>query len=379
MKKSGNALLFLLLIGLVLYLINPDVTDIITKPSARELYERDFSLENRTFVNWKNKKTKAEKDSLLITLPFIENGRFSQSRNEIYSFNFAAKEGHQVIVEVETKIDSAKVFIEVLQYSNDSIPVLRFVQQNIPNSFTISEAITEDALYKIIVQPELVLDTPFQLKIYTKPRYSFPVAGASNKNIQSFWGASRDGGKREHQGNDIFAPRGTPVIAATKGVISSTGNRGLGGKQVWLRDKIVGGNTLYYAHLDSINTSAGTFVNIGDTLGFVGNTGNARTTPPHLHFGIYQGSKGAIDPLPFIKISEDVKALDPFNAITATATRNKRSLRKSPSKNSEILFEINTRDTVSIMGNLGDYLHISAADSIDGFVKTSEMKFIQPN
>ncbi len=76
------------------------------------------------------------------------------------------------------------------------------------------------------------------------------------------------------------------MAVLANGRIGFTGEKGLGGKQVWLRDT-KRGQSLYYAHLDSIAKTSGS-VKTGDTLGFVGNTGNARTTPPHLHFGIYK-------------------------------------------------------------------------------------------
>jgi murein DD-endopeptidase MepM/ murein hydrolase activator NlpD len=72
------------------------------------------------------------------------------------------------------------------------------------------------------------------------------------------------------------------------------GNR-LGGNVVWLRDT-ANGRWLYYAHLDRHSVRPGSWVRAGDTLGFVGTTGNARTTPPHLHFGIYLSGAGAVDP-----------------------------------------------------------------------------------
>src|SRR5690606_37952339 len=83
------------------------------------------------------------------------------------------------------------------------------------------------------------------------------------------------------------------------GRITSVKEGGLGGKTVWMRPE--GRNiSLYYAHLDSQSVSIGQRVAEGDTVGFVGNTGNARTTPPHLHFGIYSMG-GAVDPLPYVK------------------------------------------------------------------------------
>jgi murein DD-endopeptidase MepM/ murein hydrolase activator NlpD len=97
---------------------------------------------------------------------------------------------------------------------------------------------------------------------------------------------------------DIFAPRGTPVLAAAGGVVTSVGTNGLGGNVVWIA-RPMRGERHYYAHLDRQAVSAGTFVNEGDVIGYVGNTGNARGTAPHLHFGIY-ASGGAVDPLPYI-------------------------------------------------------------------------------
>src|SRR5690606_2218594 len=126
-----------------------------------------------------------------------------------------------------------------------------------------------------------------------------PVAASARQHIGSFFGDARDGGGRQHEGIDIFAARHTPVVAAADGVVGRVGNNRLGGKVVWLRPKNRPVN-LYYAHLDSQLVTFGQVVNEGDTLGLMGNTGNARTTPPHLHFGVY-GPAGAVDPLPFIR------------------------------------------------------------------------------
>jgi len=73
----------------------------------------------------------------------------------------------------------------------------------------------------------------------------------------------------------------------------------LGGRAVSVLG--AGARTYYYAHLDrySVNEHAGEEIAHGAVIGYVGNTGNARTTPPHLHFGIYTPS-GAIDPLPLL-------------------------------------------------------------------------------
>ena len=80
-----------------------------------------------------------------------------------------------------------------------------------------------------------------------------------------------------------------------------------GEKTVWLRDG-ERGLSYYYAHLDSQLVRAGEYVERGDTVGLVGNTGNARTTPPHLHFGIY--ANGARDPYPYLQ-GEDAPPTPP--------------------------------------------------------------------
>lgn len=127
---------------------------------------------------------------------------------------------------------------------------------------------------------------------------SMPVSGISASRIADTWGAARSGGRR-HEGIDIFAPRGTPVLASTEGVVTRIGTNNLGGNVVWVMG--AGRQMHYYAHLDGYaDIRRGQLVFPGDVLGFVGNTGNARGTPPHLHYGIY-GNSGALNPYLLLK------------------------------------------------------------------------------
>lgn len=122
-----------------------------------------------------------------------------------------------------------------------------------------------------------------------------PVAGVRSRDLRDSWGAPRSGGRR-HQGIDIFAPKGTAVLSATPGLVWSVGNNRLGGKVVSVLGP--GGEWHYYAHLDRYSgVVAGDVVAAGAVLGYVGNTGNARTTPAHLHYGIH-GLRGARNPFP---------------------------------------------------------------------------------
>lgn len=120
----------------------------------------------------------------------------------------------------------------------------------------------------------------------------FPVAG-SNSYIDS-WGFPRSGG-RAHQGADIMAERGTPIVAVRNGW-AVPGSNGYGGLTVWLHAD--DGTRYYFAHLDTIAVGEGRVV-AGQVIGTVGDTGNARGTPPHLHFEIHQPS--AVNPFPILE------------------------------------------------------------------------------
>ena len=118
------------------------------------------------------------------------------------------------------------------------------------------------------------------------------------KQIANTWHAPR-GANRLHEGQDIFAPRGTPTYSATRGYIYNIGQNALGGQTVSVVG--AGGRVYYYAHFDAYapGISEGDYVTPQTLLGYVGTTGNAQGTPPHLHFGVYT-STGAINPLPLL-------------------------------------------------------------------------------
>lgn len=124
-----------------------------------------------------------------------------------------------------------------------------------------------------------------------------PVAGVLPSQLRDSWGDPRSGG-RSHEGIDIFAMRGTPVLSATKGVVTAVHERGLGGKSVTIRGP--GRQSHYYAHLDSYGRhDVGEWVDAGDTVGYVGTTGNAQGGSPHLHYGIFTDG-GAVNPYPLL-------------------------------------------------------------------------------
>lgn len=131
--------------------------------------------------------------------------------------------------------------------------------------------------------------------------FVFPVAFPYSWSGDD-WHAPRVG--HLHQGTDVFADIGTPLYAVVNGEIEKTRpvESGLGGITVWLAgdDK----NHYYYAHMNGIKHGIvpGKRVRAGDVIGWVGKTGNARTTPPHLHFEIHPGSRDstAVNPIPIL-------------------------------------------------------------------------------
>ena len=139
------------------------------------------------------------------------------------------------------------------------------------------------------------------LKLYTQDpdtKLAMPLEDVRKKTVADTWQAPRGDG-RKHEGQDIFAARGTPILSATSGYIYKIGENNLGGQTVSVISK--GGRIYYYAHLDSYarGIQVGDRVTTRTVLGYVGTTGNAQGTPPHLHFGVYTPT-GAINPLPML-------------------------------------------------------------------------------
>ncbi|HEX8298291.1 MAG TPA: M23 family metallopeptidase [Rubricoccaceae bacterium] len=234
-----------------------------------------------------------------IALPHDDALAFVAGRPRAWGARLALRQGERLRIRIVSALgDSSRAFVDLFETEGG---VVRHVEGAAAGADTlrIERDVEADATFLLRVQPELLGAGAVRVQIETVPSLAFPVAGAGVADIGSVWADPRDGGARRHEGVDIFADRGTPAVAAAAGRITRVEETPRGGRVVWLspdRRPV----SLYYAHLDAQQVSAGERVDAGDTLGLVGTTGNAAGTPPHLHFGIY-GRGGAVDPGPFVR------------------------------------------------------------------------------
>lgn len=235
--------------------------------------------------------------------------------------------------------------------------------------------------YVLRVQPELLRGGRITVTVSAHASLEFPVAGNDLAALRSGFGAPRDAGRREHHGVDLFAPRGTPVLAATAGWVSWVGTNRLGGNVVWLRDRQYG-RRLYYAHLDRHAVEEDTWVEPGDTLGFVGNTGNARTTLPHLHFGIYIRRQGPVDPyyhlfeprgkLPVF--AGDSGLVGGWGRVAAGGAR----LRGRADASAPITVTLSRDAPVEVLAGVGGWYLVRLPSGAEGYLPLREVRRLEP-
>ena len=237
------------------------------------------------------------------TGPMRAEGVFDPARPAAAAYAWALRGGRRLSLAFRFDLETpAEVFVDLFVVEPGSQP--RRVASLEPGRSTLLVDVPRDARYVLRIQPELLRGGGFAVGQRTLASLRFPIGGGAPPGPRSDFGAVRDAGRRSHEGVDLFAPRGTPVVAVASGLARAATNR-LGGNVVWLHAPAVS-RTFYYAHLDRWAIDGWRFVEPGDVLGYVGTTGNARATPPHLHFGIYSG--GPVDPWPFVRPDDPVPA-----------------------------------------------------------------------
>jgi murein DD-endopeptidase MepM/ murein hydrolase activator NlpD len=241
----------------------------------------------------------------VVELPYAEWGGFLGSEPGARGFAFSGAEGQVVKValarpdanDAAVVVDgNIRVELFLAQARSGDVEHVRLAEIPAGESalwFRLPAA----ASYVVRLQPEPLTDALYRLSLELEAALPFPVKGKKDDAVASMFGMPRDAGTRHHEGIDIFAPRSTPVLAVAEGRATPRENK-LGGNTVWISTP---GVSYYYAHLERAAVKPGQRVRVGEVIGYVGNTGNAVTTDPHLHFGIYRWGKGAVDPFPLLQ------------------------------------------------------------------------------
>ncbi len=320
---------------------------------------------------WVSEGRRALRSGLSIRPSFREIVEFDRADATAIGYRLELRRGQRLRVQLDRQSFDGRLFAELFEEIGSNDPIYRVVHSADERTREFSFEAHTDGVHVLRVQPELLRGGAIAITLTTAAGLTFPVLGKSSRAIGSFFGDPRDGGARDHEGIDIFAPRGTPVRAVADGVISDVGNTRLGGLVVWQYDAKRDVH-YYYAHLTTQEVHAGQRVSAGTTVGTVGNTGNARTTPPHLHFAVYRPGRVAIDPVPYIfdapgdPVSPVLVDLTRLGSWTETARSS--TLHASPARDARILAEVPRGARVRVMSGVGEWHRIQLEDGRRGFM-----------
>lgn len=342
--------------------------------SFRESYEQSLATDKTLSYDdsrqWMEQSLLALKDSTMVTLPYQEQSPALQ-RYSAYGLNVNGIKGEQL----EISIESQEPILVDVWYKG---PIWQLLNYDHQYDRELQIPFDHTGTFLIRVQTLLGNQAPFKIKMIKSPQNMMPVVGAKDEDVWSRFGDPRDAGKRVHEGVDIFKRRGTPVVAAASGRVIDVKDEGLGGKQVWIQDHRLPINH-YYAHLDQQLVEEEVYVNKGDTIGTVGNTGNAQSTRPHLHYGMYQHGAGAIDPFPFVGSQPYVSRFRTYmDTLPETWAGPKRiPIRISPSPKAPIIHQGDYEGAMSVLGWTNHWWHLRLADGRSGFIHAPAINYTQ--
>ena len=322
--------------------------------------------------DWEAAGRAALAEPIQVSLPYAEEGYISPGAPEATGYRFRLAPGRRLIVEVSVQSgEPAQVFVDLFRVPTDPADPMRPIFSSESPVEIFSHEPWRGGEFVLRLQPELLRGGSYSVALEVEAQLAFPVEGHDSESIHSRFGAARDGGQRSHRGVDIFARRGTPVLAASAGRVNRVRDTRIGGKVVWVRDPVRNAS-VYYAHLDSQYVRDDQQVEAGDTVGFVGNTGNARTTPPHLHFGLYRRGEGAVDPFPYIdpvratipELTADTGRLGAWQRVRNEGVR----LRTAPGSRADVIRELNRHTPLRVFAGSGSYFRARLPDGTTGYV-----------
>jgi len=342
-----------------------------------EALERAGLAESMLVREWERAGERAFAGAVEVSAPVVEESWIAPGEPTALGYRFDLRRGQRVQVDVRAAHTVQRVFVEFYRdrsADEGDEPLLVEWAADLETGFVYDARASGS--YVLRVQPELLGGGSLEVAIRVGASVAFPVLDRSTSNIMSFFGDVRDGGARDHHGVDIFAPRGTPVLAATAGTAYRVDVTAVGGKVVWVRDAS-GDLRSYYAHLDAQLVEEGQDVRVGDTLGLVGNTGNAITTPPHLHFGIYVRRGGAVDPWPFLyePPGDPPRLVVPREAFSQTfrVAGGSIRLRAGPFASSDPRAELPENLSVRVIGGTGGWFRVRTASGHEGYLALDQI------
>jgi murein DD-endopeptidase MepM/ murein hydrolase activator NlpD len=355
------------------------------KPTPHEAYLLDLSRAEPGGTplgrDWEAAAYRAIDFPLSVGAAYQEVGFFPSDDPQALGILVHIPEGQRLRLEVEAEGgEPARLFVDMYRAAPDTLrrPVPVRSEEMGEEGWSFDATRTDD--YVLRLQPELFTGGRYRVTVQVGAPWVFPVAGAGEVDIGGVFGDPRDGGDREHHGVDIFMPRGTPVLAAADGQVTSVDTTDIGGRVVWQRESD-GRHSIYYAHLDQPLVRSGQRLQAGDTVGLVGNTGNARTTPPHLHFGAYR--RGPVDPwnlilpappeIPVVRVALD--ALGEEVRVSESGVQ----LRRSPSARGAVLAELGDEVPMRILAGAGEWYRVLLPSGESGYVAAQYSVVATPN
>ena len=315
---------------------------------------------------------------LTVHLSYSETGYLPADEAKAVGVLFPAKRGEKLSISISKKPTGAfALYVDLWQTAATPGAKPTFLLSADTSLAALTYEVKNEGTYILRLQPELLRGGEYTLSISTGPTLAFPVTAKAKSNIGSFWGVDREGGARRHEGIDIFAPRNTAAVAAANGVVTRVNENTLGGKVVFLSPS--GKNySLYYAHLDKQLVEPGQTVKVGDTVGLVGNTGNARTTSTHLHFGIYTGA-GAIDPLPFVnRVTKTPEKISASLSYLGKLVRNNATIRllSAPSTDANNVVMVEPNTLLKVEAATAGWYKVTLPEGEQGFITANNITSI---
>lgn len=320
----------------------------------------------------------ALRTSLYVEPSFLEFLLIPSDSPAPVAYPFALDSAELVEIEVRPHDGAPIPLVDIFErVSDDAFRYALARRGNAPFTFAAPAA----GQYVLRVQPE---NGGGRYRVSVRGRAAsvvFPVAGADASAIRSAYGEARDDGARSHGGVDIFAPRHTPVLSVSDAIVEAVQNTAVGGRVIWAKD-VNGELSYFYAHLEKQLVKRGQRIAAGDTIGTVGNSGNARGASPHLHFGVYRPGTVPVNPLPLLGRSggQLVVEADTLSAAQLLGSRaltrgDGVRLRGSPDAAGALLAELPSGTRLRITGLIGDWRRVVLEDGRSGFIAS---RLLQP-